>query len=173
MWGPPQRADGIFVVAACFMRTAALTGPPRPCVYCLRKCFGGQKPGAALKVVVSNRLMHIWIEGGGGRWERRRVCGAWRKTFRVGGWWRFRPRGHMGATAWRRIPANPPPRCQCYDMCTALLFSLTTRALHLPGWPSLIKKLDLHAGYQTVQLLLFLLHLRFTSCGPGPDRQGW
>lgn len=37
-----------------------------------------------------------------------------------------------------RPPRPPTPRC--YDMCTALLFSFTTRALHLPGWPSLIKK---------------------------------
>lgn len=46
----PQRAEEeIPVVAGYSMKTAALTGPPRPCVYCLRKCFGGQKPGTALK----------------------------------------------------------------------------------------------------------------------------
>lgn len=28
-------------------------------------------------------------------------------TWRVGGWCRFRPRGHMGATAGGRIPADP------------------------------------------------------------------
>lgn len=60
----PQRADEeIPVVAGYFMKTATLTGPPRPSVYCLRKCFGGQKPGTALKDVVSNQLRQIWILG--------------------------------------------------------------------------------------------------------------
>lgn len=45
-----------------------------------------------------------------------------------------------GSLGLRMEPSRPPPRCQCYDMCTAPLFSLTTRALHLPGWPGLIKK---------------------------------
>lgn len=52
------------MVAGYSMKTAALTGPPRPSVYCLRKCFVGQKPGTALKDVVSNRLRPIWREGG-------------------------------------------------------------------------------------------------------------
>ena len=54
------------MVAGYSMKTAALTGPPRPSVYCLRKCFGGQKPGAALKDVVGNRLRQIWSDGGSG-----------------------------------------------------------------------------------------------------------
>lgn len=54
-----------------------------------------------------------------------------------------------------------PPRCHCYDMCTALLFSFTTRALHLPGWPSLIKKLDLHAGDRPPPPLPVALTLHF------------
>lgn len=37
------------MVAGHSVKTAALTGPPRPCVYCLRKCFGAQKPEKALK----------------------------------------------------------------------------------------------------------------------------
>lgn len=88
--GRPQRAE-ILVVAGYSMKTAGLTGPPRPSVYCLRKCFGGQKPGAALKDVVSNRLRHIWVEGGRRRFEKDRerereyVCEARRKTFR--GFW--------------------------------------------------------------------------------------
>lgn len=64
----PQRAqEEILVVAGYSTRTAALTGPPRPSVYCLRKCFGEQKPVTALKDVVSNRLRQIWIEGGRGQ----------------------------------------------------------------------------------------------------------
>ena len=55
------------MVAGYSMKTAALTGPPRPSVYCLRKCFGEQKPVTALKDVVSNRLRQIWIEGGRGQ----------------------------------------------------------------------------------------------------------
>lgn len=45
-----------------FLEPGALTGPPRPSVYCSGKCFGGQKPGAALKDAVTNRLMRIRIE---------------------------------------------------------------------------------------------------------------
>lgn len=148
-----------------FLKHGALSGPPRPSVYCSVKCFGGQKPGAALKDGASNRLMNIWIERGRAGARAESLWGH------LSG--EFRPRGHLGAAAPRTDPDRPPPRCQCYDMCTALLFSFTTRPLHLPGWPSLIKKLDLHAGDQTVHLLLFLLHLHFTSCGPGPARQGW
>lgn len=55
------------MVAGYSMKTAALTGPPRPSVYCLRKCFGGQKPGTALNDVVGNRLRQIWSEGGRGQ----------------------------------------------------------------------------------------------------------
>ncbi len=63
--GRPQRAqEEILVVAGYSMRTAALTGPPRPSVYCWRKYFGGQKPGTALKDVVGNRWRQIWTEGG-------------------------------------------------------------------------------------------------------------
>lgn len=66
--GRPQRAEEeILVVAGYSMKTSALTGPPRPSVYCLRKCFGGQKPGTALKDVVSNRLRQIRSEGGRGQ----------------------------------------------------------------------------------------------------------
>lgn len=152
-----------------FLKPGALTGPPRPSVYCSLKCFGGQKPGTALKDVVTNRLMNIRNER-----ERKQDCkrGAFGTFLKVGARWSFRPRGHLGAAAPRTAPSQPPPRCQCYDMCTALLFSFTTRALHLPGWPSLIKTLDLHAGDQTVHLLPFLLHLHFTSCGLGSDHQG-
>lgn len=66
--GHPQRVEEqILEVAGYSMRTAALTGPPRPSVYCLRKCFGEQKPGSALKDVVSNRLRRICTEGGRGQ----------------------------------------------------------------------------------------------------------
>ena len=58
------------MVAGYSMKTAALTGPPRPSVYCLRKCFGGQKPGTALKDVVSNRLRQIRTAGGRGQLKR-------------------------------------------------------------------------------------------------------
>lgn len=63
--GRPRSAEEeILVVAGYSMKTAALTGPPRSSVYCLRKCFGGQKPGTALKDVVGNRLRQIWSERG-------------------------------------------------------------------------------------------------------------
>lgn len=66
--GHPARAEEeILVVAGYSMKTAALTGPPRPSVYCLRKCFGGQKLGTALKDVVGNRLRQICCEGGRGQ----------------------------------------------------------------------------------------------------------
>lgn len=59
--------EEIPVVAGSSMKTASLTGPPRPSVYCLRKCFGGQKQGTALKRVASNRLRQIWTQGGRGQ----------------------------------------------------------------------------------------------------------
>lgn len=68
----PQRAkETIPVVAGYSMKTATLTGPPRPSVYWLGKCFGGQKPGTALKDVISNQLRQIWIQEGRGqlKWD--------------------------------------------------------------------------------------------------------
>ena len=53
------------MVAGYSMKTASVTGPPRPCVYCLRKCFGGQKPSGALKDVVSDQLRPRERERGG------------------------------------------------------------------------------------------------------------
>lgn len=41
--------EQILMLAGYSVKTAALTGPPRPSVYCLKKCFGAQKPGTALK----------------------------------------------------------------------------------------------------------------------------
>lgn len=54
----------------------------------------------------------------------------------VGGLVVFQAKRAHGSHGLRMDPSRPPPRCQCYDMCTAPLFSLTTRALHLPGWPA-------------------------------------
>lgn len=142
------------------LKPGAVTGPPGPSVYCSGKCFGGQKTGSALNNAAINRLMNFRIEQ-----EPERTRGKWGFGGASGQEGTWEPR-HPG-----RIPAVPP-RCRCYDMCTALLFSFTTRALHLPGWPSLIKQLDLHAGDQTVYLLLFLLHFHFTSCGPESDVGG-
>lgn len=53
---------------------------------------------------------------------------------RVGGWLVFQAKRAHGSRGLSRDPSRPPPRCQCYDMCTAPLFSLTTTVLHLPGW---------------------------------------
>lgn len=173
MWrSPPPR-----------METVAPAGPPRPCVYCLRRCFGGEKAGAAPEQAAGPDPPGLRGGWRGGQGTHARVCVCVRlrgegKDFlvvcRVGA-----ASGQEGTSEPRledgsqpTPPTPPSPRCQCYDMCSALLFSLTTRALYLPGWPSLIKTLDLHAGDQTVYLLLFLLHLRFTSCGPGPGLQG-
>ena len=70
--GRPHRAEEqILEVAGYSTRTGALTGPPTPAVYCLRKCFGEQKPGPALKDVLSNRLRQICTEGDGGRGNRK------------------------------------------------------------------------------------------------------
>lgn len=60
--------------------------------------------------------------------------------FRVWGLEVFQAKRAHGSHGLRMDPSRPPPRCQCYDMCSGPLFSLTTRALHLPGWPGLIKK---------------------------------
>lgn len=57
-----QKAKEILVVAGYSIKTAALTGPPRPSVYCMRKCFGGQKPGTALKDVEGNLRRQVWTE---------------------------------------------------------------------------------------------------------------
>lgn len=54
----------VLVQCTEFLKPGALSGPPRPSVYCSVKCFVGQKPGAALKDGASNRLMNIWIERG-------------------------------------------------------------------------------------------------------------
>lgn len=78
------------------VKPRALTGPPRPSDYCLGKCFGGQKPGSALKNVATNQLMNF-------RSERES-----RSTGKVGSWWSFRPRGHLGAMAPRTDPSRPP-----------------------------------------------------------------
>lgn len=69
---------------------------------------------------------------GAGDGETRR-----RRTLRVSG-----VSAHGGTwEPWPEDGSQPtPPRCQCYDMCPAPLFSLTTTALHLPGWSGLIKE---------------------------------
>lgn len=70
-----------------------------------------------------------------------KVCEERIMTFRgCKGLAAFSAKRAHGSRGRRMDPSRPPPRCQCYDMCTAPLFSLTTRALHLPGWPCLIKK---------------------------------
>ena len=66
-----RRRAGYSLVAGYSTKTAALTGPPRPSVYCLRKCFGGQKPGTALKNVVGNQLRQICSEGCRGQYKRK------------------------------------------------------------------------------------------------------
>lgn len=38
------------------MKTVAPTGPPRPGVYCLRKCFGGEKAAGAFKQATDRDL---------------------------------------------------------------------------------------------------------------------
>lgn len=59
------------MVAGLFYGDSSPIGPPRPSVYCSRKCFGGQKPGVALKGGVSNQLRHTWIEREHGRGRER------------------------------------------------------------------------------------------------------
>lgn len=81
-WHTFQEGRGSNAASACTMHRVpeggAVTGPPRPSVYCSVKCFGGQKPGAALKDVASNRLMNI-------RNERGRA-GAWAESFGAFDW---------------------------------------------------------------------------------------
>ena len=51
--------EQLLMVAGYSIKTAALTGPPRPSVYCLRKCFGAQKPATALKDVEPQQLLTV------------------------------------------------------------------------------------------------------------------
>lgn len=149
-WCPQRAEEQIFVVAGYSRKTAALTGPPRPSVYCLRKCLVDRSRALLLKM--------SWVSNGGrfavkeeeeeASWgERTRcknLCLSWGDAvwgdFRGWGSVVFQAKRAHGSRGLRMDSSRPPPRCQCYDMCTAPLFSLTTRALHLPGWPSLIKK---------------------------------
>lgn len=99
-----KEGRGNNTASACAMHRVpeggALTGPPRPSVYCSVKCFGGQKPGAALKDVACDLLMHIRIERG--------RAGAWAESL-----WGHLMGGDSGQEGtWEprhqgRIPADP------------------------------------------------------------------
>lgn len=138
--------EEILKVAGYSMKTAALTGPPRPSVYCLRKSLVDGSRALLLKMSSLTGWGRSGLREAGDsetesvrcRW--RSVCEERRMTLEVGGLVVDRAKSAHGSHGLRMDPSRPPPRCQCYDMCTALLFSLTTRALHLPGWPGLIKK---------------------------------
>lgn len=112
----------------------------------------GQKRKGMEKRKVDKVEWHVWGE---------------QKDFRGSGVVVFQAERAHGSTGLKMDPGQPPPRCQCYDMCTAPLFSFTTRALHLPGWPSLIKKTWFTSDHPPSPLPVALtLHFLWTQAQP-------